>query len=61
MLDFQLQELSDLQWMASNAVYHVQRLREGEVPGEKLHTQTVINTSFRLVPSISNQSIVTVC
>ncbi|KAL6538329.1 hypothetical protein OROGR_012317 [Orobanche gracilis] len=29
-------ELSDLQWVAGPAMYHVQRLRTGPVPGEKL-------------------------
>ncbi|KAM7498688.1 hypothetical protein LguiA_023102 [Lonicera macranthoides] len=36
-------ELSNLQWMASNAVYHVQRLREGEVPAECISEAIVEN------------------
>lgn len=40
-LVFKFQALSYLQWMASHTVYQVQRLRDGEVPSEKLCIEKV--------------------
>lgn len=39
----QVQELSNLQWMAGIAVYYVQRIREGALPSEKLLLEKVDN------------------
>lgn len=36
-----MQKLSNLQWVAGIAVYHVQRIREGALPSEKLHLEKV--------------------
>ncbi|XP_048435089.1 uncharacterized protein LOC125474894 [Pyrus x bretschneideri] len=37
-----LPELWNLQWLAGNAVYHVQRIREGAIPSEELHLEKVV-------------------
>lgn len=44
-----LQALSNLQWMASHAVYQVQRVRDGELPSEELCVEKVTHFLFSLV------------
>lgn len=45
-----LQKLSNLQWVAGIAVYYVQRIREGELPIEKLHLERVTSLQSILIP-----------
>jgi hypothetical protein len=45
-----LQKLSNLQWVAGIAVYYVQRIREGELPSEKLHLERVTSLQSILIP-----------
>lgn len=50
----EVQKLSNLQWVAGNAVYYVQRIREGALPSEKLHLEKVTYQESILSPKVTN-------
>lgn len=45
-IDLQMQELPNVQWMAGNAVYYVQRDWEGALPSEKLYLEKAFTSLY---------------
>lgn len=48
-IDLQMQELPNVQWMAGNAVYHVQRDWEGALPSEKLYLEKAFTSLYLVI------------